>query len=83
MQLTATVNNFVVGLERFATHAVLPDVRTLIKIVRVTLGNQFDECRDARFMVFTRGANELIVADAEALPCVLKPLRDFIGKRLR
>ena len=83
MQHAFSVDDFVGGFECFAADAIPTGVRALIKIIGIACSDSLDERCDACLVMRTGRANELIVADVQALPRLLKPIGNFVDEHLR
>src|SRR4051794_3218469 len=83
MQHALAVHNLGVLLERLTSNAIPPLVRLLEEVVRVALEDARDERLHPGAMRRIRGADELVVGDAELLPHGGKATGQLIHERLR
>src|SRR5829696_6645054 len=83
MKHAFSIDDLGVLLERFAPHAVPPLVGLLVEVRRVVLEDALDQGANARAVPSVRGADELIVGDAELCPHGSETLGQRIDERLR
>ena len=83
MEHALAVDDLGVLLERLAADAVPALVRLLVEVGRVALEDALDQRPHARAVRRVRGADELVVRDAEPLPHRAEAIGERVDQRLR